>query len=88
MPASAIDPDLLQPQVQIAPPPFASLSRVPVYAHTEPVFTSHISQVFTSQMAHEEQMRETNRQREATRLESKQEAHQTVFVYAWMEVRS
>jgi hypothetical protein len=87
-PASAIDPDLLQHQVQIAPPPFASLSRVPVHAHTEPVFTSHISQVFTSQMAREEQMRETSRQREATRLESKQKAHQTVFVYAWMEVRS
>jgi len=87
-PASAIDPDLLQHQVQIALPPFASLSKGPVHAHTEPVFTSHTSQVFTLQMAREEQMRETSQQREAMRLESKQKVHQTVFVYAWMEVRS
>jgi hypothetical protein len=87
-PASSINPILLQHQVQIAPPPFASPSRVPVHAQTEPVFASHISQVFTSQMAREEQMREATRQREATRLESKQKAHQMVFVYAWMEVRS
>jgi len=55
-----------------------------VHAHTEPVFTSHISQVFTSQMAREEQMRETSRQREATWLESKQKAHQTVFGWRYV----
>ena len=82
-PASSIDPNLFQHQVQT---PFASSSRVPVHSQTEPVFTSHISQVFSLQMAREEQMREMNRQREATRLESRQKAHQTVIVYAWMEV--
>lgn len=46
----------------------SQLSKPPVlqHTHTEPSFSSHITQVFTMQMALEEQMRETSRQREAT----------------------
>ena len=54
--------------------------------HTEPTFSSHITQVFTMQMALEEQMREISRQREATWRESKLKVQQTVIVYAWVEV--
>jgi len=72
--------DLLRSQLQTAP-----VSRP---THTEPSFASHITQVFTTQMALEEQMRETSRQREATRRESKLRVQQTVVVYAWMEVSS
>jgi hypothetical protein len=38
-------------------------------------------------MAIEEEMREEERMREATRLASQRKVQQTVFVYAWIEVR-
>ncbi|KAF8182921.1 hypothetical protein BJ912DRAFT_928336 [Pholiota molesta] len=65
----------------------ASSSRAPMRTTTEmePVFYSHISQVFTAQMALEEQLREANRKKDAMRLETKQKVQQTVFVYAWIE---
>ena len=81
-----IDPILLQSDVQMAAPLLAFLSTVPTHAHTELAFASHISQPFTSQMAREEDLRETSRQREPIRIESKQKAQTTVFVYAWTEV--
>ncbi|KAF8157691.1 hypothetical protein BJ912DRAFT_839446, partial [Pholiota molesta] len=52
---------------------------------TEPVFYSHISAVFTEQMALEESMREVNRKKNAMQLETKQKVQQTVVIYAWME---
>ncbi|KAF8956528.1 hypothetical protein BDZ97DRAFT_1925426 [Flammula alnicola] len=89
MPPSSIDPNLPQAQSQVRMrPPSPSLapsSRVPVHTRTEPAFTSHMSPVYTAQMALEEQMRENNRQMEATRLESKRKVQQTAYVYAWME---
>jgi len=70
----------------MATPFLASSSSIPMHALTEPAFASHMSQVFTSQMAREEELREISRQREAIRIDSKQKAQQTVFVYAWTKV--
>jgi hypothetical protein len=85
-PVSAIDPNLLQDQVRVVYAPVASSSSAPMHVHTEPAFASHISQVFTDQMAREEELRETSRQKEATQRESKKKVHQTVVVYAWIQV--
>ena len=85
-PTSSIDPNLLQGQVQMALTPVASSSHAPMPVHTEPVFASHISQVFTSQMAREEELRESSRRKEATPRKSKKKVHQTVVVYAWIQV--
>ena len=51
-------------------------------------FASHMADIYMTQNALEERMRETGRQQEGTQLESKWKVQQTVFVYAWMEVRS
>ena len=87
-PASNIDPRLSQSEAQAIPPQLASFTRVPTQPHTGPAFASHMADIYTTQIALEERMRETGRQQEATRLESKRKVQQTVFVYAWMEVRS
>lgn len=63
----------------------ASSSCVPRNARTEPTFSSHMTELYTAQMAREEQLREDRRQAEAIRLESKRKVQQTAFVYAWME---
>lgn len=85
-PARSIDPNLnlLPGQVQLVPPVASSCA--PIHAHPEPAFASHISQVFTIQMAREEELRETGRQKEATQRESKEKVQQTVVVYAWIQV--
>ena len=48
----------------------------------------HMADIYTTQIALEERMRETGRQQEATWLKSKWKVQHTVFVYAWMEVQS
>jgi hypothetical protein len=93
LPAIPFDP-LLQRIEGSAPPiinqpiPTFSLasSRVPVHTAEPPTFFSHITPVFTAQMAIEEQLREDVRRREATRLVSNQKINQTVVIYAWIEV--
>ena len=87
-PASNIDPRLSQSEAQATPPQLASFTRVPMQPHTGPAFASHMADIYATQIALEERMRETGRQQEATRLESKRKVQQTVFVYAWMEVQS
>jgi len=57
----------------------------PTHARTEPAFASHMTDIFSAQIALEETLREEVRQIEATRLESKWKVQQTVVVYAWME---
>jgi uncharacterized protein (DUF305 family) len=81
-PASSIDPKLRQVQ----PSPRASSSTILKHTSTEPTFASHMVDIHTTQIALEQKMRETGRQMEATRLESKRKVQQTVYVYAWMEV--
>ena len=77
---------LRQTEVQMAPPLPASSSKSLTNTLMEPAFSSHMTDIYTTQVALEERMRETGRQMEATRLESKRKVQQTVFVYAWMEV--
>ncbi|KAF8957662.1 hypothetical protein BDZ97DRAFT_1924400 [Flammula alnicola] len=84
-PATPIFPAQSQVRMRPPSPSLAPSSRVPVHTRTEPAFASHMSPVYTAQMALEEQMRENNRQIEATRLESKRKVQQTAYVYAWME---
>lgn len=83
---SHLDPRLRQSEVQMASPPLASSSKALVHTHSELAFASHMADIYTTQVALEEKMREAGRQMEATRLESKRQVQQTVFVYAWMEV--
>ena len=83
---SSLDPMLRQTEVQMAPPLPASSSKSLTNTLMEPAFSSHMTDIYTTQVALEERMRETGRQMEATRLESKRKVQQTVFVYAWMEV--
>jgi hypothetical protein len=85
--SQVIDPRLLcQSEIQIAIPPPAPSSTAPMRTLNEPAFTSHMTDLYTTQRALEENMREAGRQMEATRLESKRKVQQTVYVYAWMEV--
>ena len=76
-----VEPNHFESQRQLPVPPIASSSH-----RTGPTFSSHMTELYTAQMAREEQMREDRRQIEATRLESKRKVQQTVFVYAWTEV--
>ncbi|KAF8807014.1 hypothetical protein BYT27DRAFT_7167355 [Phlegmacium glaucopus] len=80
-----LDPRLYQSTVAMAPPRLSPPSTTPIHTRMEPAFASHMSEIFSTQIALEETLREKGRQMEATRLESKRKAQQTVFVYAWME---
>ncbi|EDR05518.1 uncharacterized protein LACBIDRAFT_329483 [Laccaria bicolor S238N-H82] len=80
-PAGFIEPNPPQGPLNGA----ASSSCVPRNARTEPAFASHMTELYTAQMAREEQMTEDRRQVEATRWESKRKVQQTAFVYARME---
>lgn len=53
----------------------------------EPTFGSHMTELYTAQLAREERMREERHLSEPTHLESKRKVQQTAFVYAWMEVQ-
>jgi len=85
--ASVIEPNPPESRSQGPPNIVASSSHVPRETRLEPAFGSHMTKLYTAQMAREERMREERRQSEATRLESKRKVQQTVFVYAWMQVR-
>lgn len=76
-----VEPNHFESQRQLPVPPIASSSH-----RTGPTFSSHMTELYTAQMAREEQMREDRCQIEATRLESKRKVQQTVFVYTWTEV--
>ena len=85
-PTSSLNHMLRQTEVQMAPPLPASSSKSLTNTLMEPAFSSHMTDIYTTQVALEERMRETGWQMEATQLESKWKVQQTIFVYAWMEV--
>jgi len=75
-----IDPSLGQqvPSIQ-CPPPLAT-------RHAGPAFSSHMSDIFTEQMADAQRQWEKNSQRDVVRIQSQEKAKQTVFVFPFLEV--
>ena len=71
-PSSNLDPHLSQGKVWTIPPQLASFLRVSTRPHTGPALTSHMVDIYATQIAFEERMRETGWQQEATRFKSKQ----------------
>ena len=71
-PSSNLDPHLSQGKVWAIPPQLASFLRVSTELHTRPAFTSHMVNIYATQIALGERMREIGWQQEATQFKSKQ----------------
>ena len=73
-PSSNLDPHVSQGEVQAIPPKpeLGSFLRVSTQLHMGPAFTSHMVDIYATQIALEERMRETGWQQEATQFKSKQ----------------
>jgi hypothetical protein len=54
--------------------------------HAGPAFSSHMSDIFTAQMADAQRQWEKNSQRDVVRIQSQEKAKQTVFVFPFLEV--
>ncbi|KAF8806654.1 hypothetical protein BYT27DRAFT_7041765, partial [Phlegmacium glaucopus] len=78
---SLIDPTLCGTHLKLPPPSSAR----PVHHQVEPVFASHMTPIFTQQWATEQELREKQRQYDASRIENARKAKHTVMIYAWTE---
>ncbi|KAF8910008.1 hypothetical protein CPB84DRAFT_1842676 [Gymnopilus junonius] len=75
-PHFAIDPALSGIEV-LPPPPLAT-------RHTAPVFSSHMMDIFTEQMAEAQQQWERRSQKDALQIQSRERAKHTVLVYTFL----
>ena len=71
-PSSNLNPQLSQGKVQAIPPKLGSFLRVSKQLHMGLAFTSHVVDIYVTQNALEERMRETGWQQGATQFKSKQ----------------
>lgn len=82
-PSSSTNPLLSQnhPQQQQKLPP-----AMPATAAVQPIFSSHMSPIFTQQMAVEQELQAKRRTSEMARVENARRVKHTVIVYAWTQV--
>ena len=83
-PSSSLNPHLSQDEVQAITPKLGSFLRVSKQLYTGMAFTSHMVDIYATQIALEERMRESGWQQGATQFKSKQK----VMIYNLWETVS